>query len=94
MAFYKHRYMNQTVEHCLKHPRPANVGVPYIDDDVVVYTVDLPASVWMAVTASVSDPFEYTEHRFDSPSLRDEWLDNYIDSLRLASPSHAARPAR
>lgn len=94
MAFYKHRYMNQTVEHCLKHPRPDNVDVHYMDDDVVVYTVDLPASVWMAVTIPVRDMYDYTEHRFESASLRQEWIDNYTDSLRLASPSHAARPGR
>lgn len=94
MAFYRHRYMNQTVEHCLKHPRPSNVNVPYIHDDTVVFYVDLPASVWMAVTTPVRDVYSYTEHRFDSPSLRDEWLDNYIDSLQSASPSRAARPAR
>lgn len=94
MAFYKHRYMNQTVEHVLKEPTPPNVTVAYRDDISMVYTVDLPASVWMAVTMPVSDPYSYTEHRFDSPSLRDEWLDNYIDSLQLATPSRAARPAR
>lgn len=94
MAFYKHRYMNQTVEHVLKQPTPSNVDIAYDDGVEMVYTVDLPASVWMAVTMPVSDPFDYTEHRFPSPSLRREWLDNYIGSLRSVSPTAAARPAR
>lgn len=93
MAFYRHRYMNETVEHCLKEPTPENVKV-YRAGTSMVYTVDLPASVWMAVTMPVSDPYSYTEHRFESESLRREWLDNYIDSLQLAAPGHAARPAR
>lgn len=86
MAYHEFRYLHQTVEHCMKVPTPDNVQVAYRDKDTVVYTVDLPASVFAAVTMSVRDPYDNAVHRFPTESLRQEWLDNYTDSVCLAIP--------
>lgn len=94
MAFYKHQYMHQTVEHCLKRPTPSNVGVAHTDADRTVYTVDLPASVWTAVVVPTGDEMDAERHSFPSESLRREWIHNYIDSLRGRPLASAARPGR
>lgn len=86
MAFYKYRYMHQTVEHCLKKPTPRNVVATYDFRDQIVYALDLPASVWMAVCVSKNDIYDNSRHAFPSPSLRQEWIDNYIGSQRLTVP--------
>ena len=86
MAFYKHQYLHQTVEHCLKEPRPSNVTAIYTTPNSIVYAVDLPASVWMAVRVSKHDIYDNSLHPFASPSLRKEWIDNYIESQRVTVP--------
>jgi hypothetical protein len=86
MAMYEFRYLHQTVEHCLKRPKPSNVAVAYRDLQRIVYTVDLPASVWAAVAMDVDDPYDNELVTFPSDSLRAEWIDNYIDSLPLTIP--------
>jgi len=86
MAFYKHQYMHQTVEHCMKQPTPSNVSLAYSDRNTMVYTVDLPASVWMAVRINVHDHYDYERVPFPSAALRQEWIDNYISSRRVTIP--------
>ena len=86
MAFYKHQYMHQTVEHCMKQPRPSNVTEVYEFRDSIVYALDLPASVWMAVRVSKHDKYDHSRHPFPSPSLRKKWIDNYIESQRATVP--------
>jgi hypothetical protein len=86
MSFYKFQYLHQTVEHCLTRPLPNNVDIAYHDKDAIVYTVDLPASVFASVTMSTLDPYDNEIHRFNSDSLRADWIKEYVDSLLLAVP--------
>lgn len=86
MAFYEHRYMHQTVEHCLKEPIPENVSVAATFKDQIVYNVDLPASVWAAVRMSRHDPWENELRTFESASLRQEWVDGWVLSRRMGFP--------
>jgi hypothetical protein len=80
------RYLHQTVEHCLQRPMPSNVKLVHRTGDRRVYTVDLPASVWAVVTVDELDDYDNDLHTFPSPSLRQEWIDNYIGSLQSARP--------
>jgi len=82
----KFQYLHQTVEHCLTRPLPDNVDVAYRAYDEVLYTVDLPASVWATVTISDDDKYTNDLQTFTSPSLRQDWIDLYIRSRRSISP--------
>jgi hypothetical protein len=80
------RYIHQTVEHCMKTPTPSNVRVAHVNDRETVYAVDLPASVWAIVKVSKDDMYDNDILPFPSASLRQEWLNNYINSSRTLSP--------
>lgn len=86
MAFYEFKYLHQTVEHCLQRPLPRNVEIAHRNGDLVIYSVDLPASVWAAVAMRDSDPYDNELVTFPSASLRAEWIDNYIDSQPQTIP--------
>lgn len=82
---YTFTYLPTTVEHCMKEPTPSNVRVAYKDESYVVYTVDLPASVWASVAMPVHDPSAYSFLRFPSPSLRNDHVDELISSHKRAA---------
>jgi hypothetical protein len=82
---YTFTYLPTTVEHCMIEPTPRNVRIAYKDEVFVVYTVDLPASVWAAVSMPVHDPNAYSLNRFPSPSLRDDHVDELISSHKRAA---------
>jgi hypothetical protein len=86
MAFYEFKYLHQTAEHCTKRPLPDNVSIAGVWEDTVVYSVDLPASVWAVVEMSITDPYRNTIERFPSPSLRADWIEARLDSLQRAIP--------
>lgn len=90
---HEFKYLHQTVEHCLVRPLPGNVSLRHADNEIEVYAVDLPASVWAAVTVNQHDVYDNTIERFPSASLRDDWIGAELGSLRLdAAPT--ARAAR
>lgn len=90
---HKFQYLHQTVEHCLRRPLPENVTLRHADNATEIYAVDLPASVWAAVTINQEDVYDNNIERFPSASLRDEWVDAELRSLRqYAAPT--ARAAR
>lgn len=82
----KFQYLHGTVEHCLTRPLPENVDIVYRDLDEVVYTVDLPASVWAVVTMSTSDKYDNTLETFPSAGLRHDWIEVYTKSRSAVSP--------
>jgi hypothetical protein len=82
---YRFTYLPTTVEHCMKTPTPTNVRVDYKDEAFVVYSVDLPASVWAAVSMPVHDPDAYVLKRFPSPSLRDEHVTETVANHKRAT---------
>ena len=82
----KFQYLHATVDHCLTRPLPSNVTIWQRDLDEVVYTVDLPASVWAAVVISTTDKYDNTLSTFPSSGLRRDWLERYAESRSLISP--------